>query len=345
MIRAALLRPSPTALTAIVAPRTAAVRAGGSNKATVVRRRFFVAGPGKTSSPSSSLSSPSPVPVAAPSSLLRANNNCIGRRPVVAALRTSSTQKESSSTGKSQTSSTSGEGTDPTSQEIVLTPGEKVVAGTRLTLWAGAFAFASVCAYYIGKELLPTKMSPNTVFDKATALIRQNDEVRRRFGEFKTYGRDHGGHREGRRNFIEHTEYNDPDDGSKRTRVRFNLEGSHGASAFVFAEVSKDMASGEFVYILVQDKRNGMVINVVDNRSALLAKRLAAPPLSSPPLTPSTPLTSRTTSPTSSTPSLKTRSSNGESRSSTTVLTFSPRLTPSSSTPHGAPSPRSVRSE
>jgi len=210
------------------------------------------------------------------SASLCANNNNIGRRPVVAALRASSTQKEPPSSGKSQTSSSSGEGGgDPTSQEMVLTPGEKVVAGTRLTLWAGAFAFASVCAYYIGKELLPTKMSPNTVFDKATTLIRQNDEVRRRFGEFKTYGRDHGGHREGRRNFIEHTEYNDPDDGSKRVRVRFNLEGSHGASAFVFAEVSKDMPSGEFVYILVQDKRNGMVVNVVDNRSALLAKRLA----------------------------------------------------------------------
>ena len=117
-------------------------------------------------------------------------------------------------------------------------------------------------------------MSPNTVFDKATDAIRENDEVKRRFGPFKTYGRDHGGHREGRRNFIEHTEYTSEDDGSKRTRVRFNLEGQYG-HAFVFAEVSKDMASGEFVYILVQDKRNGHVITVVDNRSALLAKKLA----------------------------------------------------------------------
>ena len=118
-------------------------------------------------------------------------------------------------------------------------------------------------------------MSPNTVFDKASSLIRNNPEVKRRFGEsVKTYGRDHGGHREGRRNFIEHTEYTDPDDGTKRTRVRFNLEGQYG-SAFVFAEVSKDMPSGEFVYILVQDKRNGSVVNVVDNRSALLAKRMA----------------------------------------------------------------------
>ena len=35
------------------------------------------------------------------------------------------------------------------------------------------------------------------------------------------------------------------------------------------------MSSGEFVYILVQDKRNGQVINIIDNRSALLAQRMA----------------------------------------------------------------------
>lgn len=161
------------------------------------------------------------------------------------------------------------------SQEIVLTPGQKVVAGTRLTMWAGVFAFASVCAYYIGKELMPSKMSPNSVFDKAFDVVRRNDEVKRRFGEpLKAYGRDHGGHREGRRNFIEHTEYTSEDDGTKRTRVRFNLEGKFG-NAFVFAEVSKDMPSGEFVYILVQDKSNGRVINVVDNRSAIMAKKMA----------------------------------------------------------------------
>jgi hypothetical protein len=50
---------------------------------------------------------------------------------------------------------------DPLSEEgkqqaIVLTPGQKVVAGTRLTMWTGIFAFASVCAFYIGKELIPT---------------------------------------------------------------------------------------------------------------------------------------------------------------------------------------------
>lgn len=45
---------------------------------------------------------------------------------------------------------------DDETKEIVLSPGEKVVAGARLTMWAGIAAFAAVCAYYIGKELLPT---------------------------------------------------------------------------------------------------------------------------------------------------------------------------------------------
>ena len=118
-------------------------------------------------------------------------------------------------------------------------------------------------------------MSPNSVFNGAVKEIRSNSQVQRLYGEsLKFYGRDHGGHREGRRNFIEHTQYTSPDDGSKRTRVRFNLEGKF-AEAFCFAEVSSEMSSGEFVYVLVQDKHTGRVITVVDNRAALTARRLA----------------------------------------------------------------------
>ena len=118
-------------------------------------------------------------------------------------------------------------------------------------------------------------MSPNRVFDRSFDIVRKDPEVLRRFGDnIKAYGRDHGGHREGRRNFIEHTNYVDEADGSKRTRVRYNLEGSYGA-AFCFAEVSSAMPSGEFVYILVQDKQSGRVQTLVDNRAALTAQRLS----------------------------------------------------------------------
>lgn len=118
-------------------------------------------------------------------------------------------------------------------------------------------------------------MSPNRVFDRSFNKIRADSEVQRRYGDsLKAYGRDHGGHREGRRNFIEHTEYVSPEDGSKRTRVRYNIEGRFGV-AFVFAEVSAQLPDGEFVYILVQDKSNGRTHTVVDNRPAMTAARLA----------------------------------------------------------------------
>ena len=164
---------------------------------------------------------------------------------------------------------------DPDTKEIVLTPGQKVAAASRLTMWAGIFSFACACAYFIGKELIPTKMSPNSVFNNASKIIKNNSQVTMKYGDsLKFYGKDHGGHREGRRNFIEHTQYTDQDDGSKRTRVRFNIEGQFD-SAICFAEVSSEMPSGEFVYVLVQDKRSGRVITVTDNRAALTAKRLA----------------------------------------------------------------------
>lgn len=48
------------------------------------------------------------------------------------------------------------EGDESTTDEIVLTPGEKVVAATRLGWYLGLAGFAAACAYFIGKELIPT---------------------------------------------------------------------------------------------------------------------------------------------------------------------------------------------
>jgi len=119
-----------------------------------------------------------------------------------------------------------------------------------------------------------SKMSPNRVFDRSFEVIRNDTRVTSLFGEhLKAYGRDHGGHREGRRNFVEHTDYTDPQDGSARTRIRYNLEGPKGR-AFVFAEVAKTYDG--FVYILVQDKATGQVITVEDNRAAMTTARLSS---------------------------------------------------------------------
>jgi hypothetical protein len=61
---------------------------------------------------------------------------------------TKSSQKQSSSKNK--------EGGEDDANELVLTPGEQVVLASRLTMWAGIAAFASVCAYFIIRELMPT---------------------------------------------------------------------------------------------------------------------------------------------------------------------------------------------
>jgi import inner membrane translocase subunit TIM21 len=118
-------------------------------------------------------------------------------------------------------------------------------------------------------------VSPNRVFDRSFDFIRKDSDVQSWYGDtLKAHGRDHDGHREGRQNFVEHTQYKNEEDGSQRTRVRYNVEGQFG-EAFVFAEVSNQMPSGEFVYILVQDKSNARVQTVVDNRAALTAQRLS----------------------------------------------------------------------
>lgn len=148
-----------------------------------------------------------------------------GSRNAYRALSSDTSSKQEKSEGASKAE----DGSDET--QIVLTPGQKVVAYSRLGMWSGILAFACACAYYIGRELFPSwvaisvflspcffrfnciflfsflnfsKMSPNSVFDCALEEVRNNAEVKHRYGEpIKGYGRDHGGHREGRRNFIE----------------------------------------------------------------------------------------------------------------------------------------------
>ncbi|KAJ8601798.1 hypothetical protein CTAYLR_006826 [Chrysophaeum taylorii] len=152
-----------------------------------------------------------------------------------------------------------------------LTAAQKVQVGFNLTLWGAAIGLVGTCAYFIIRELLPTKMSPNRIFDVALDAVRGDEAVRRGYGEpLKGYGRDHGGHREGRRNFIENTSYDEESDNSKRVRVRFNVKGPY-AEGLVYAEVSNKKDG--FVYLMVQDKRTGRVITIEDNRAAMIEAR------------------------------------------------------------------------
>jgi len=149
-----------------------------------------------------------------------------------------------------------------------LSTAEKVKVGMNLTGIAAMIGLAGVCFYYIMIELFPSRLSPNSIFDKALDQVRADERIARLVGEpIKGYGRDHGGHREGRRNFIENTNYK-ASDGSKRVRVRFNIAGPY-SQAFVYAEVADNQK--DWVYLMVQDRRSGKVVVLVDNRAAFAA--------------------------------------------------------------------------
>lgn len=133
-------------------------------------------------------------------------------------------------------------------------------------LYLTVFGLAMGSLYFIADELMPTRMSANHLFNEAFDAVKANHEVLNRYGEpLKGYGRDGGGRREGRRNFVEHKNYV-AEDGTKRLRIRFNIEGPFG-HAFVFAEVTSDMPKGQWMYLLVQDLQTGRVLTVEDNRA------------------------------------------------------------------------------
>merc|ERR1712232_338060 len=77
-------------------------------------------------------------------------------------------------------------------------------------------------------------------------------------------GKDHGGHRAGRRNFVENVCYDD-EEGVKHTRILFNIEGSRG-KGYVWADVAEGMSAGQIYYLIVQDKRSQQLVQLIDER-------------------------------------------------------------------------------
>ena len=107
-----------------------------------------------------------------------------------------------------------------------------VKTGMTLSLQLGIAGLVIVCGGLIIKELIPTKMSPNAVFDTAFERLQRESRITNYFGQnMKAYGRDRSrgaaglGKVEGRRNFVDHVEYDD-EQGVHHTRILFNIEGS-----------------------------------------------------------------------------------------------------------------------
>ena len=154
---------------------------------------------------------------------------------------------------------------------------EPKTAGQKVRLYSIIFmrllllTIGAICVYYTAQELFPGRNSPNSLFSEVFDILRVHDEVRGTTGEPMTaFGRDFGRNTEGRRNHIDSRKYK-AEDGSNRTRVRFNVKGPRGQFQ-VWAEVSDKMANTEFVYLIVQDVRTGRVVTVHDNRARLEAQ-------------------------------------------------------------------------
>jgi len=199
-------------------------------------------------------------------------------RPSAVRLRTSrrlfSDGKKSAESG-AQKSVAEAEAAQDALMNAPLTVQEKFSA----TFWIGLLGVGAVCFVFTVRELMPSAMSSNYVMDEAFSQARKSAEVVSILGEpMKAYGIDHGGHREGRRNFI-HSREVEGEDGSKRLKVRFNLEGPFGG-AVCFAEVSDqlDAKNGEWVYLIVQSKRTGQAITLCDNRQTMAAMAAAKSP-------------------------------------------------------------------
>lgn len=65
---------------------------------------------------------------------------------------------------------------------------------------------------------LCSRLSPNGLFSETLDMLAENTDVTTRLGmPVHGYGHDHGGHREGRRNRIEHVNLKDKD-GNPRLR-------------------------------------------------------------------------------------------------------------------------------
>ena len=152
---------------------------------------------------------------------------------------------------------------------------EGAQTASRLGLYLGIAGFVTFCAYLIGRELMPTRMSPNSVFNRTFEKIREHPEVVQRVGTNpKAYGRDFHQSKEGRRNFIDHDRYTDLD-GVKFIRITFTIEGESNKIK-IYAEVSDQMSDDEFSYIILEERVRGMknAIALLDNRKELTREEL-----------------------------------------------------------------------
>jgi len=148
--------------------------------------------------------------------------------------------------------------------EEPTTAGGHVAMWTRTILQIGFLGLVAGCFTLAAIELFPGPTSPQAMYSRAFDVVRTNAEVQKITGDdMSAYGR-----RVGSRQIDSHKYTHE--DGTTRTRIRFNVMGKRGR-AMVWAEMSSRMGelTEEFAYLVVQDRRTGKVITVHDNRTVL----------------------------------------------------------------------------
>jgi len=149
-------------------------------------------------------------------------------------------------------------------------PQTPVQRGATAAMWLGVAALVSVSGFYIVREIVPLGMSPNAVFNDSFERVRNHNEVVARLGTpVKAYGK---GASDGRRNWIDHDEYVD-DDGAKRTRVKYNVEGPNG-KAVVYAEKVKGAEGFSYVILEHATRARHDAIALEDNRKQVSREEL-----------------------------------------------------------------------
>ncbi|KAK8805348.1 hypothetical protein WA158_002004 [Blastocystis sp. Blastoise] len=144
---------------------------------------------------------------------------------------------------------------------------------TKSVLWLGLTVVICSCAYLIGVYLWPSPISPQRIFNDAFSVVRENEKINQMLGgNLKAYGIEMDSKVEGRRNMIDSISFVG-DDGVPRCRIVFNVEGRNG-KGIVYAEKSKEMAKGQFYYLVFVQPTTNRVLGIVDNREYIEKTKL-----------------------------------------------------------------------
>ena len=150
----------------------------------------------------------------------------------------------------------------------VMTTGQKIKETSKTGLYLGIAGLVVTCGYLAIKELMPTKLSANTIFSHAFDAVKENPEVTMRLGSpLKAFGHDHGGRREGRRNIIDKDEFKD-EKGNDVVRIKFVVQGPRG-KGIVYAARSSNLSRNDFLYLIFQVPAEGRSYALVDNRKQM----------------------------------------------------------------------------